>query len=335
MTDAVWIDHGVPNTYVRGSLKFANSGRPAAELSERLESPDQRPLAGSTLAGWWTPTVRHECDEPTNQCRNQTIHASTSGEGPRQPECQAPGLLGIDLQMGFGQTCRRATAPAEEISSLVSSSSMVPSSGMVPSTSLVPSLSSTSLAASSAVDTSGLSRSILASQVDSGQHVSGEASPRVVCRHSAATSGSPAPRSADEDFDAVIDIEWQGHLATLGEELARSKNKGGTYWRAWFDAMSLEAEPILDTTVVESDEGSPPFTEDDRRSRPALRDDHSTGGREESKLVEGDGDVGDDPDFHEISYEYEDLMREERARERLRDERAQVDWKKRQAQPSG
>ena len=99
--------------------------------------------------------------------------------------------------------------------------------------------------------------------------------------------------------------------------------------------MSLEVEPRSDTTVVESDEGSPPFTEDDRRSRPALQDDHSTGGREESKLVEGDGDVGDDPDFHEISYEHEDLMREERARERLRDERAQVDWKRRQAQPSG
>ena len=53
------------------------------------------------------------------------------------------------------------------------------------------------------------------------------------------------------------------------------------------DTTTLEeamASSQLDKTTVESDVGSPPFTEDDRRSRPALQEEHSSGGREESKL---------------------------------------------------
>ena len=42
-----------------------------------------------------------------------------------------------------------------------------------------------------------------------------------------------------------------------------------------------------------------------------------------------------EPEFQEISYEQEDLEREERTRERLRDQRAQEEWKVRQARPSG
>ena len=142
------------------------------------------------------------------QCRNQTIRTSTSGEGPRQPECQAP------------RTPDAETAAAVEISSLVSSSSMVPSSGMVPSTSLVPSLPSRSLALYSAVASSALSASSTADR----QRVNGKTSSRVACRSSIG--------KADDDFDAVVDFEWQRHLTSLGEELARSKGKGGAYWRA-------------------------------------------------------------------------------------------------------
>ena len=111
----------------------------------------------------------------------------------------------------------------------------------------------------------------------------------------------------------MVELEWQKHLSALGEDLARTKNKGGTYYRARFDAMHLEAEPQSGTTVVESDEGSPPFTEDDRRPRPALHDDQRSGGRGESKLEE----EGDDPGLHEISHAEEDRPREERAREKI------------------
>ena len=317
--------HADPTVYVHGGLKFANSGRPAEALSEH-----KKVVTGSSgvevKARWWTPTARHdECE--INQCRNQTIHASMSGEGPRQPECQAPGLLGTDLQMGFGQTRRRATAPASdaETSSLVSSSSMVPSSGMVPSTSLVPSLSSTSLTASSAavlsstlVPSTSLAGSLApsvasTSPADSCQRVNGKALSRVACRHSTVM--------ADEDFDAIVDVEWQRHLGSLGEESARSKNRGGTYWRSWFAAMHLEAEqnPLED---IESEEDGRHLTDESQQD-------------ETRPSCSIPPDDSHEPEFQEISYEQEDLEREERTRERLRDQRAQEEWKVRQARPSG
>ena len=84
-----------------------------------------------------------------------------------------------------------------------------------------------------------------ATSAASRQRVNGMPCSRVACRQPIG--------NADDDFDAVIDSEWQKHLASLGEELSQSKGKGGAYWRAWFDAMHLEVEYFLDKTAVESD----------------------------------------------------------------------------------
>ena len=109
------------------------------------------------------------------------------------------------------------------------------------------------------------------------QRVSGQAS---VARRS--TTGTAA--SADSDFDKLVEEKWQRHLASMDASIARSKGKRGRYYQAWLATMALEKEHQSGQTKVESDVGSPPFTEDDRRPRPALHEDHCTGGRGESKL---------------------------------------------------
>ena len=92
----------------------------------------------------------------------------------------------------------------------------------------------------------------------------------------------------------------------MSSRVASSKNKGGSYWRAWLETVSLDN--------VESEEDGRHLTDESQRDE--TRSSYSL--------------PSDDPDFHEISYEHEDSLREERARERLRDERAQEEWKVRQ-----
>ena len=154
------------------------------------------------------------------------------------------------------------------------------------------------------------------------------------------------PASADESFDAIIEEKWKLHLASMSSSVASSKGKKGRYYKIWRETVTLEDEPQRDKTTVESVVGSPPFTEDDRRPRPALNEEHSLGGRGESKLEESRSDDSDverdlsseeeaeilaDCEFHEISYAEEDASREVRAKERVRDAHAEEEWKIRQA----
>ena len=113
----------------------------------------------------------------------------------------------------------------------------------------------------------------------------------------------------------MLKEKWQCHLDTLPPHLARSKGVGSRYWARWFDAISLvdeevltaesepgddsDCEPIMKpyeevvdnsepcseaTEVVESEKGSPPITDDDRRGWPAESVDDQQGGHPESKL---------------------------------------------------
>ena len=91
-------------------------------------------------------------------------------------------------------------------------------------------------------------------------------------------------------------------------QAARSKNWGGTYWRRWYedtDVNECNSEILTadcdkhdmegdghqhdtDDTNVESVEGSPLHTDDDRREGPADSSQHMQGGPQKSKL-EDDG----------------------------------------------
>ena len=132
--------------------------------------------------------------------------------------------------MGFGQPCRRATAPAEEISSLVSSSSMVGSSShtsaattvcssaLVPSPTLVP---STRLAGS--ISSSALSPSAVSSR----------------------------RLSADDDYEVLVRELWESHLLELDPQVAATKRWRSGYWKKWHESILLTCDDVESRDFVE------------------------------------------------------------------------------------
>ena len=45
--------------------------------------------------------------------------------------------------------------------------------------------------------------------------------------------------SADASFDVWVNELWALHLDSLGPEVAKTKNKGGTYWQLWYDGIDF------------------------------------------------------------------------------------------------
>ena len=103
--------------------------------------------------------------------------------------------------------------------------------------------------------------------------------------------------AADSNFDVLIDELWSEHVEKLGPRAA-GRNKGGMYYHQWLAKVDLlvadtEEDVQLDSDeIIESDAGSPPVTEDDRRGGSDEQDEQRPSDPPKSKLQAGSSRSG-------------------------------------------
>ena len=81
-------------------------------------------------------------------------------------------------------------------------------------------------------------------------------------------------RTADEDFDVVVGMQWKAHLDAMRPEMARTKNVGGTYYKLWLANLDLGCVGGVNGDSAGSGtscDGSVPIIESTVELRPVLR----------------------------------------------------------------